>query len=99
MKGQDFINVFKSKVKVCVHVSNVKVVHKKHEDLFFLGAIIAKDFSDSLFVTLRIQEFKIYSGADISIISEQIYEALNMKPRLMLANAVLDCPGGKRKNV
>ncbi len=40
-------------------------------------------------------EFKIDTGADISVISEQTYKALNTKPDLMCVNAALDCPGGK----
>ncbi|KAI2644440.1 Retrovirus-related Pol polyprotein from transposon opus [Labeo rohita] len=85
-----------------LHVSDVKVVHEQHEDSFFLGAITVKDSNDSWTVTLRIQDtdvqFKIDTGADISVISEQTYEALNMKPDLTSANAVLDCPGGKLRS-
>ncbi|KAL1246551.1 hypothetical protein QQF64_034596 [Cirrhinus molitorella] len=79
--------------------SDVKVVNEEHEDSFFLGAITVKDSNGSWSVTLRIQdsnvEFKIDTGADISVISEQTYEALNRKPDLMLASEVLDCPGQK----
>ncbi|KAI2646083.1 Retrovirus-related Pol polyprotein from transposon opus [Labeo rohita] len=85
-----------------LHVSDVKVVHEQHEDSFFLGAITVKDSNDSWTVTLRIQDtdvqFKIDTGADISVISEQTYEALNMKPDLTSANTVLDCPGGKLRS-
>ncbi|KAL0153632.1 hypothetical protein M9458_051063, partial [Cirrhinus mrigala] len=85
-----------------LHVSDVKVVHGEHEDSFFLGAITVKDSSDSWTVTLRIQDtdvqFKIDTGSDISVMSEQTYEALNMKPDLTSTNAVLDCPGGKLRS-
>lgn len=70
-----------------LHVSDVNVMQEECEDLFFLGAITVNDSSDSWSVTLRIQntdvEFKIYTGADISVISEQTYEALNKKPDLV----------------
>lgn len=71
-----------------LNVSDVKVVHEEHEDEFFLGAITVNDSNDSWSVTLRIHdtddEFKIHTGADVSVISEQTYKALNMKPDLML---------------
>lgn len=58
-----------------------------------------KDSSDAWSITLRIQdtdmEFKIDTGADISVMSEQTYKALNTRPNLMFVNAALDCPGGK----
>ncbi len=71
-----------------LNVSDVKVVHEEHEDSFFLGAITVNDSNDSWSVTLRIHdtddEFKIDTGADVSVISEQTYKDLNMKPDLML---------------
>lgn len=86
-----------------IQVSDVTVVHKEHEDLFFLGAITAKDSNNPRHVILTIQDtdvkFKIDTGADISVISVQTYDALRTKPDLNLINTVLDCPGGKVRSI
>ena len=66
---------------------------------FFLGAVNSLDeFEEPWNVVLHINrkpaQFKIDTGADISVISLSTYEALPQRPKLKHSNAVLSSPGG-----
>ncbi|KAL9963006.1 hypothetical protein ACROYT_G032167 [Oculina patagonica] len=66
---------------------------------FFLGAIQSGDGGEPWSVMLHINkkpvQFKIDTGADISVMSESTYQALPQCPQLQTSNAVLSSPGGK----
>ena len=67
---------------------------------FFLGAIKSGTSEEEPWsITLRINQkpvqFKIDTGADISVMSELTYQALPKCPELQPSNAILSSPGGK----
>ena len=67
---------------------------------FFLGAIQSGDnaeepWSVMLHINKKPVQFKIDTGADISVMSESTYQALPQCPQLQTSNAVLSSPGGK----
>ena len=66
---------------------------------FFLGAVSSCDkFEESWSVVLHINrkpvQFKIDTGADISVISVSTYQSLTPRPKLKPSNAMLSSPGG-----
>lgn len=98
----------KGHFKLCCRSKTVKevVVYDQEEDSdeFFIGkvGVGAKDESDSVekwTVKLKVHSkdipFKIDTGADVSIISKEIYESLKPIPKLEEPKVVLDSPGGK----
>lgn len=66
---------------------------------FFLGAVSSHDkyeepWSIGLHINRKPVQFKINTGADISVISASTYQALPERPKLKPSNAVLSSPGG-----
>ena len=42
----------------------------------------------------RTVDFKIDTGADVSVISKEVYDSLQPRPRLRQSDAILRSPGG-----
>lgn len=66
---------------------------------FFLGTVSSRDkykepWSVALHINRKPVQFKIDTGADISVISALTYQALPERPKLKSSNAVLSSPGG-----
>ena len=66
---------------------------------FFLGAVSSCDkFEEPWSVVSHINrkpvQFKIDTGADISVISVSTYQSLTPRPKLKPSNAMLSSPGG-----
>ena len=66
---------------------------------WYLGSVtICHDDRDAWYVTLNVCDkdlsFKLYSGADVSVISESIYNTLPHRPLLQPVRRGMDSPGG-----
>lgn len=59
---------------------------------FFLGAVSSHE--PQAHINRKPVQFKINTGADISVISASTYQALPERPKLKPSNAVLSSPGG-----
>ena len=84
---------------VCHSVREVTSNSRGNNQQFFLGAVNSCDeFEEPWNVVLHINwkpvQFKIDTGADISVMSVSAYEALPQHPKLKPSNAVLSSPGG-----
>ena len=84
---------------VCRSVREVTSTEGGNIEQFFLGAVNSYDsFEDQWSVVLHIDrkpvQFKIDTGADISVISVPTYQALPQRPTLKPSSAVLSSPGG-----
>ena len=89
---------------VC-RTKNTSEVRKNPEDpsgdeTFFLGAVSSSgEYEEPWRIELRINnkliDFKIDTGADITIISEEMFESLPSRPKLEPSNVVLSSPGGR----
>ncbi|KAL6491496.1 hypothetical protein MHYP_G00018410 [Metynnis hypsauchen] len=86
--------------RVCRNKKAVREVTEQLEQSYFLGAVSRADGSPEkwtikLLVGSTPVEFKIDTGADVSIISEETYNSLIPKRSLQHANIPLDSPGGE----
>ena len=72
--------------------------HYEEDDVYNIGCVIS-DNKNAWTTKLRIKdtdiEFKIDTGADITIINEKTYERMKRKPKLSRARVQLTSPGGK----
>ncbi|KAK7107196.1 hypothetical protein V1264_015153 [Littorina saxatilis] len=70
----------------------------EQQEEFLLDAVVTEK-SEPWMITLRIKDtdvrFKIDTGADISIMSEQAFKKLKKQPKLKKSAAVLTSPGGR----
>ena len=84
---------------VCHSVSEVMSDMGRNTEQFFLGALSSRDkyeepWSVALHINRKPVQFKIDTGADISVISALSYQALPERLKLKPSNAVLSSPGG-----
>ena len=87
---------------VCRSVREVTSNSRGTDQHFFLGAVSSCDkFEEPWSVVLHVNrkpvQFKIDTGADISVISVSTYQALPQRPKLKPSNAMLSSPGGMLK--
>ena len=87
-------------VVCCTVVGEVTPAPEQTSQHFFLGAIQSGDnaeepWSVMLHINKKPVQFKIDTGADISVMSESTYQALPQCPQLQTSNAVLSSPGEK----
>jgi hypothetical protein len=93
-------NHFKRMCRSGVHevVTDSEEEQNDEQQEFQLDAVVTEK-SEPWMITLRIKDtdvrFKIDTGADISIMSEQTFRTLQRKPKLNKSDAVLTSPGGR----
>ena len=81
-------------------VGEVTCTREESSQHFFLGDVKSGDSEEEpwsviLHINNKPVQFKIDTGADISVMSEATYQALPQCPQLQPSNAILSSPGGK----
>ena len=73
-------------------------VNRPKSPKYFLGSIDQHDeeppWRTKLTMNGRAVDFKIDTGADVSVISKEVYDSLQPRPRLRQSDAILRSPGG-----
>ena len=80
-----------------------KATAQAGENTLFLGSLdtVEKEpqWRETFTVLNRNINFKVDTGADVSVISESVYRSLSPRPKLVKSSMVLQSPGGRVENL